>query len=700
MIARPDGAALRAFLSRIGRRIAWLAAAEGAAVGLGLAALIALWRWRASGSLTPALVAATVLAAIGCALALGITLRRRRGIPTLVERRAPQCRNVVVTAAELLDRPTTVRPEIGALVLRQATRTVDALDASVLFPARRALLALAAGAALLAVSLVAVSVQPALSSAPVNIPLDALGIDRVVATVTPPAYANQRPQALRDPTRIEALAGSRIELAIEATAAAVNMETIEGNQRLDPVATGTFSATTRADADGYLSIEPLASNGRTGLRRLIGLTVTPDRAPRVRVTAPGRDLFLTDARRTLDVAIEADDDIALASLKLRYTKVSGSGERFTFTDGEVPVTITRTDSRTWKARGNLALSALGLEQGDVVVYRGVAADERPGAAATESDAFIVEITSPGAIASEGFAIDDELDRNAVSQQMVILKTERLLERRASMNAEAFAEESRNIAAEQRTVRAEFVFMMGGELAQEVTGGEAGITELNEEEEAEAGDDILAGRLANRGRVELLRAIRSMSDASTRLVAVEVDSALSDERLALEHLQRAFSRTRYILRALTQRERLDLSRRLTGALVDAGRDVRPVAEAGVDARVVTLRGALAEIAALASDANAPAAGAGARLSVVAERVLRVDPSSAALQGISRQLADAAGAVTGGRVDDGRALVDSAAVRLGAVIRAALVKAPSRSLPADVQRLEGALVDALRRPGGAR
>src|SRR5687768_9947287 len=130
------------------------------------------------------------------------------------------------------------------------------------------------------------------------------------------------------------------------------------------------------------------------------------------------------------------------------------------------------------------------------------------------------------------------------------------------------------AAEQRRVRAEFVFMMGGELAEEVTGA-TGISELNEEEEAEAGDDILAGRLANRGRVSLVRAIRSMSEADAKLGVIDVAGALAAELVALEHLQNAFSRTRYILRTLTLRERLDLTRRLTGTLTDATRDVRPV-----------------------------------------------------------------------------------------------------------------------------
>ncbi len=700
MSARPESSALRAFLSRVSQRIAWLAAAEGAAVGLAVAALIAAWRWRADGALVPALAVGGVLGAIGCLTALAITARHRRNVATLIERRAPQCRNVVVTAAEMLDARTTTRPEIGALVLREATRTVRTLDAASLFPARRAILALGGGAGLLALALVAVVARPGLSSAPVSIPIEAVAIGGIEVTVAPPVYANRPSQTLRDPARIAALAGSRVRLTVDATAAALNIETVGGSQRLASTGNGSFSAEVAADADGFISIEPVASDGTPGVRRLIGLSVTPDRAPRVRVTAPGRDLFLTGARRTLAVVIEADDDIALASLKLRYTKVSGSDERFTFTDGEVPVTITRGDARTWSARGSLVLGALSLEAGDVVVYRGVATDQRPGAVPTESDAFIVEITSPGAIASEGFAVDDDLDRNAVSQQMVILKTERLLERRGAMSADAFAEEARNIAAEQRTVRAEFVFMMGGELAQEVTGGEAGITELNEEEEAEASDDILAGRLANRGRVELVRAIRSMSDASSRLVDVEVDSALKDERLALEHLQRAFSRTRYILRALTQRERLDLTRRLTGALTDAGRDVRPIADAPADARVVALRGALAEIAELANDEGPATAARGARAAAVAERVLRVDPSSEALQAISAQLADAAEAMATDRLADARASLDSAALRLGAVIRTALVKAPQRGVPGDVQRLEGALVDALRRPGGAR
>src|SRR6185295_7286215 len=252
--------------------------------------------------------------------------------------------------------------------------------------------------------------------------------------------------------------------------------------------------------------------------------------------------------------------------------------------------------------------------GDMVVYRAVAADARPGAVPAESDSWVVEITAPGAVAMEGFAVDDERDRYALSQQMVIIKTEQLASRKASMTPEAFAEEAQNIAAEQRRVRAEFVFMMGGELA------DAGIDtgELHEEAEAAGEHDLAAGRLANQGRTDLLRAIRSMSLAATSLMAATVPKALVDERAALASLQRAFARSRYILRTLTQRERLDLSRRLTGTLAALVRDTRPTATASDNPRLAELRRSLSGLAALAGAAHFTADDAG-RATTLAQQV---------------------------------------------------------------------------------
>jgi hypothetical protein len=423
---------------------------------------------------------------------------------------------------------------------------------------------------------------------------------------------------------------------------------------------------------------------------LIGLTVEADRAPRVRVTAPGKDLFFPDARRTLDLSVDAEDDLALASLKLKYTKVAGSGENFTFTEGEASLEIARASERAWTATGALRLGALGLEPGDMVVYRATAADARPGAPPTESDSWVVEITAPGAVAMEGFAVDDEQDRYAISQQMVIMKTEQLATRKAALTPEDFTDQAQTIAVEQRRVRAEFVFMMGGELA------DAGIDhdQLHEEEEAAGEHDLAAGRLANQGRADLIRAIRSMSRAAASLVDADLPTALTHERAALASLQRAFARSRYILRVLTTRERLDLSRRLTGVLAALLRDSRPLAPSPDNPRLNELRRSLARLAGLAG-ARTLSRDDATEATAVAESLLRMDATSEPFTRLAAALSDAATSLAAGRPDEAKSRLDRAVTELAILTRAELMPAPAAPPGPDAARLEGLLGDALRR-----
>jgi hypothetical protein len=584
------------------------------------------------------------------------------------------CRNIVRTAAEIEGDGRT--PEyVAALVMSDASRAVASLDIARLFPTRRPGLTLF-GIVIAWLALLGASARPA-AMLPARVAAHAAGrgeLGDIRITVTPPAYTGRKAENLTDPARIDALAGSRIDIEVGRGAPA-RVETITGT--LSPHDSGSkFSMV--ADGDGYISIchhEPPRGEGsdltttqvpsvagapsrqvprgcaaRDDTRKLIGLTVRPDRPPRVRITAPGKDLFTADARKSFPVTIEADDDMALSSLELRYTKVSGSGERFTFTEGELPVAVTRADEKTWKATGTLDLAPLKLEAGDMVVYRGVAADRRPGVQGTESDAFIVEITSPGMEAAEGFSQDDRQDKYALSQQMVILHTERLIAKIGKIAADSLAYESSLIAAEQRSVRAEFVFMMGGEVADEVLAA-ADLTQLNEEGEAANESEIAAGRLVNRGRTALIDAIRMMSRANSRLVANDPTTALPDEKRALVSLQEAFSRTRYILRALTQRERLDLSRRMTGALDLAQRDTRPQPNPGENPRVKALRSVASRLAVITSGSAArhlPRRSGSDRgdplLSDVAQDILRIDPSDTLLRNaadhVSRKQLDAA------------------------------------------------------------
>jgi len=700
MIARPDETLVRDFLARARRRILLVASVEGAAAGFVAAFLATLTATLIRGlwSLGSTLViAAIVVVVFGAARVLERRLRAPRA-STLVERREPKCRNLVITADEL----TSAEPDlamagggnayVNGVVLREAARLVGTLEPSSLFPARNALIALIACAALWATTL-AFAVH-ATDKVPATHRSDGAAfptIDGVDVVVTPPAYSGRPARALHDPVRIEALVGSQIRLVVHARATALTMETLQGRDTLRGSQPEMFAGNLVADADGYVAIEP-SSSGRTGARRLIGISVFPDAAPRARITAPGKDLFLRDAHEPIDVAIEADDDIGLASLRLHYTKVSGSGERFTFVEGDVPISITRTDARTWKARVHWSLENLGLTPGDMVVYRALVTDHRPNAAPSESDSFIAEIVAPGGVAAPGFAVDPDQERYAVSQQMVILKTERLQTQRSAMSAEDYANAAAEIAIEQRKVRAEFVFMMGGELA-DAPNPDAAISDLNEEAEAEGESDLAAGRMQNQGRVALLRAIRAMSRAATSLTVADLPPALIHERAALSQLEQAFSHSRILLRALTEREKLDLSRRLTGSLADVTRDVHPVAEADADARAAELRRALSSIATVASRRSFTR-DASATLSNVGAGVLRIDPSDKALQDVAANLSSATTSIERGRSDDARRSLERAVTGLAAVLRSGLFDAPPTASSLETDRLGGALSDALR------
>jgi hypothetical protein len=167
-----------------------------------------------------------------------------------------------------------------------------------------------------------------------------------------------------------------------------------------------------------------------------------------------------------------------------------------------------------------------------------------------------------------------------------------------------------LAIEQRMVKAEFVFMTGGEVADEV-------------EEATHAHELAEGRLENAAQVELLTAIREMSRAEAQLNAADTTKALEFERAALKALQRAFDRRRYLLRALPERARIDMTRRLTGDRVTARPSPRSAVDATADPAVAGARSVMQALAgALAARDGLNAA--------LAARVIAVDPTSEVLQ----------------------------------------------------------------------
>ena len=351
--------------------------------------------------------------------------------------------------------------------------------------------------------------------------------------------------------------------------------------------------------------------------RFLSLVVIPDAAPTATITLPGRDLAMALPVKDVAISIEALDDIGLASVALQFTKGSGGGESFTFTDGQVPLTVERLDDRRWIARARWALADLGLVDGDVLVYRAIVRDRNPDGRPVQSEQYLLEFGRASSTATTGFALPEEERRYAISQQMVIYKTQQLIANQGQ-HRQDWLDQNRMIAIEQRMVRAEVVFLSGGEVEDEV-------------EEASRSDEVVEGRLQNTGRAEMLRAINFMSRAEAQLNDGRPDRALVFEQQALKSLQIAFDRRRYFLRTMPDRSRIDPSRRLTG---DA-REARPWTRDRVEGTSRPLDSHRTVIRDLAR-ATAAGTSAGADL---AARVAGIDPSSTELRNAAVVLAQA-------------------------------------------------------------
>lgn len=684
----------QAFAARLARHGAW----RGAALGIAAASGMTLLRWFSAPPFTPDLTASFLLVRIAVPLvvgvvagaALGAWLARTTGtdLARRLEAMVPASRNLLFTAwergsvvkdadrADSVHGTATSAADVDAFVTARAERLAATVDIRTLIPLTR--VHRDAGVAFvlwIVAALVATRAHPGVARRAVTRAVAAatggVNVARIDVRVIAPAYTARAPQVLRDPLRIEALEGSALEVAVQVAADSLVVSYDGRDSTLTRNDGGVFRFRARVTTDGFIAFAPHRA-GKSGARQVLGIGMTRDLPPDVRIAAPARDLVVTDTAHRITVRADATDDFGLARMELHLTRVSGSGERFTFSEATRPLSITRTSATAWRATGTLLLDSLLQEAGDVVVYRVRAADARPNAPWGESDAFLVERAQPGGVAALGFSTDPDEDRYAVSQQMVILKTERLIAAQKSLTAERVAQDADALSVEQRRVRAEFVFMTGGEMEQAMVATEEGLDELDESAEAETEADLSAGRMVNRGRAALLTAIRAMSRASIALTERNLPLALQHERTALNNLQEAFARQRFLMRALSQREQLDLARRLTGPRDSIARTPAPADAPDAEVERPRLRAVLAALPALRAALDSRDAAAAGRASALAVEVLQVSATQREGQQVSAWLSQIARTP---REPGALARVDSAATTLGMWLAHLSPSAPS-------------------------
>jgi len=637
------------------RRARLLAIAEGITVGIaatassrvaGLTAAVAYiaWRWQDS---------------------------RRRSIVEAAEQRHPELRNLLITWDEISEGTLAVTPSARERVMAKAASRANSIDFARVVPATRlAQVILVAAIAWTVVGVANWRRSSAARRGPVAASTQAPVVTlRLTATIQPPAYTGLAATTLTDPAQIDAVQGSTLTLALESSAASVTVEQNDTAASLARGADGRLNGRLTLTRTGYVVVTA------DDISRTIPVVVSPDRLPSVRVTVPGRDLVYAGGNPRITFDARATDDYGLRSLALHYTKVSGSGEQFEFKEGEIPLALTRASSREWRGGAARSLDELDLKDGDMLVYRAVAADERPGDGSASSDAFFIEISKLGVAAGDAFTLPEEQTRYALSQQMLIIKTERLHQRRAAMPAEELSDAALNLAVEQRMIRAEFVFMLGGEVQ-------------DEEVEAEQSTELQEGRLRNRGQQDLRAATIAMSQAEKLLTGTNTAEALVAERAAVTALQRAFARDRYILRAFASRANLDPARRLTGDLKDASGWTRTRAPAPEDLRAAQLQDVMTGLGAFLRDGASPGP---ARAAVLARQALAVDPESAALRRAATELQRLASTWATTSPDERRKTLDAAAADVAAEAARVLADSPIRvTAPA----LAGPFADAIR------
>ncbi len=536
--------------------------------------------WLAVGISDGAAWFATAPAVLAAVTAAALVLRRARtqwhwlSVADAVEAVHHECANCVRSLVEVELQCLSVTPSAHARLVDAVQDRLSRLRPADVVPMRAPV---AVALCALAGSLSVVSAGPEHVSRPAPPGVEAEPSPMAVTLrVRPPAYLNDRVQELEVERDVQVPEGSLLQLRVATHWPVVWLET--GAEHSAPTLAHTVddtwdTAPFTVASPSLLVVAAGASPGDMRESRVVALQVMRDEVPQVAIVTPERDIVRTSgAVEPLHVKVEASDDHRLVALELRYVRLAGGGEAFTFTEGTVPLVRVAVSPRVWMAETQWLIGGLDLRRGESVVYRAAVRDNRPGADWVMSDSYVIDIGTPFEASGAGAALPEEDRRYAISQQMVIVKTERLQAQQATLSEAAGLEPSQLLAAEQRRVRAEVVFLSGGDIADEV-------------QEAEHSHELQEGRLENAGRAEMVRAMAEMSRAESALTAGDLQAALRFERAALGALQRAFDRRRYFLRTPTERTRIDQSRRLsgdrrgvTGVTVDGGGDTRPEASA--------------------------------------------------------------------------------------------------------------------------
>ncbi|MGH7620945.1 MAG: hypothetical protein ACREMU_01265, partial [Gemmatimonadaceae bacterium] len=318
--------------------------------------------------------------------------------------------------------------------------------------------------------------------------------------------------------------------------------------------------------------------------RTVILVPHTDSLPVVTLIAPARDSVMRTPTGAFALTAQATDDYGLGAGWFEYIISSGEGENFTFRSGVVHRVAIDND-RGAHLTGALDLDALGLHPGDLVHVRAVARDRNnvtgPGVGVSETRTIRVPRKSEYDSVAVEAAPPPDADKAQLSERMLIMLTEKLQQRRPSMQRSDVVKESQSIGTDQARLRqhvGEIIFARLGGAPETEDAGAA-----NAEPAHMTPDQLLAAaeaatQSAGAGATDfegdetpvvainrpLLEAYNAMWDASRSLEVGEPGTALPFMRAALAAIQRARDAERLYLRGKAPVVILDIAKvRLAG-----------------------------------------------------------------------------------------------------------------------------------------
>ena len=284
-------------------------------------------------------------------------------------------------------------------------------------------------------------------------------LDHLEMVVTPPAYTGLESFQVAPDETLTALAGSRVELHARSPELAISARIIRGDGGPRPLTSDSAPmGWTLETGDRGLALE-LAQVGDPsgGLDRVIPVEVLPDGPPEVELVEPERDMTLATGSGELTLRAQAFDPFGIESFQLTWVHTRGSGESFDFREGSMDWSQLRDVEDGVEGSLTLDLDELGLGPGDVLHLRATATDGNvvsgPGTGVSrtrqlrvirEGDEFSVDVLL-------GLPLDVD-DEPILSQRMILLMTEELLEQAPQLSSQEVAEEARALARQQVRLR--------------------------------------------------------------------------------------------------------------------------------------------------------------------------------------------------------------------------------------------------------